>query len=373
VIAIVLYLADQSKERRFRDVLVAPVKYLLFLLAWMTLSVSGALVASASFDLLFDNFIKTVLMCLVMAAAIRGIRDVERLAAAYLVAAAVYALVVITRFDLGAGDAWRLGHLYYYDANDFATFVVTALPLGLYFLHDGRRTVTRVLGGLALAILTVAFVRTGSRGGFLALLAVVTFVVVRYTGIALRWRVCATALIVVIVLGTASDQYWRQMSTIVSDTDYNHTEESGRMQIWRRGIGYMLDDPLFGVGPGNFQSAEGMLSPFAARQQFGIGVRWNAAHNTYIQAGAELGIPGLAMFIGMIASTFRSLSRAKRLAVPPDPAHLSLVHALMAALIGLVVGAFFLSFAYSELLYTLVAIAAGLEKITAAAGESVTA
>ena len=40
------------------------------------------------------------------------------------------AAVVLARFDLGAGDNWRLGHLYYYDANDFATFVITGLPFG---------------------------------------------------------------------------------------------------------------------------------------------------------------------------------------------------------------------------------------------------
>lgn len=39
--------------------------------------------------------------------------------------------------------------------------------------------------------------------------------------------------------------------------------------------------------------------------------------------------------------------------------------ALTAALLGFVVGAFFLSLAYSEMLYTLVALAAGLQKVTA--------
>ena len=40
--------------------------------------------------------------------------------------------------------------------------------------------------------------------------------------------------------------------------------------------------------------------------------------------------------------------------------------ALTASLLGFVVGSFFLSLAYSEMLYTLVALAVGLHKVSAA-------
>lgn len=276
LLAIALFVFDRRQERHARHLLVGPSKYLAALLIWMMLSVPGALVPGVSFALVFDNFIKTVLMYLIIAGSVRTFADVERLAAVYLSAASVYAAVVILRFDVGTGSAWRLGRLYYYDANDFATFAITAMPFGLYLLHAGRRGLTRGFAAVALMVLSLAVVRTGSRGGFIALLAVAIFVVLRYTAVALRWRVTSAALVGFVLVGTASDQYWKQMSTILSDTDYNRTEESGRMQIWRRGIGYMLDSPVFGVGPQNFQAAEGILSPFAERQQFGIGVRWNA-------------------------------------------------------------------------------------------------
>src|SRR5258708_33328068 len=100
------------------------------------------------------------------------------------------------------------------------------------------------------------------------------------------------------------------MGTITSKDDYNHTSETGRMQIWSRGIGYMLANPLLGVGPNNFPAAEGTLSPLAERQQYGIGVRWNAAHNSFVQIGAELGLPGLTLFVAVIASAFAALRRS---------------------------------------------------------------
>jgi O-antigen ligase len=365
--AVILYASDRHAERRPRDVFFGPTKYIAAFLIWMILSVPGALVAGTSFDLVFGNFVKTALMYVVVAGAIRGTRDVERLAMVYLAAATLYAAVVISRFDLGSGDAWRLGRLYYYDANDLATFVVTAMPFGLYFLHAGRQILARLFAGVSLAVLALAFVRTGSRGGFIALVAVAVFVVLRYTAIALRWRIAATTLVALVVLGSASDQYWRQMGTILSDADYNRTDESGRMQIWRRGVGYMFRNPILGVGPGNFQAAEGLLSPFAERQQFGVGVRWNAAHNSYIQVGAELGIPGLVIFIGIVVSTFGVLRRLSRWMDQADEAETSspaLTNALTASLVAFVVGAYFLSLAYAELFYTLVAMTVGLWKVT---------
>ena len=370
LLALVCYASDRQAARRFNDVFVRPTKYLAAFLVWMTLSVPGALVVGTSLDVVFGNFLKTALMYVVVVGAVRGPRDVERLAMVYLFSATLYAAVVISRFDLGSGDSWRLGHLYYYDANDFATFVVTALPFGLYFLHAGRRLSTRLFACVSLGILAVAFVRTGSRGGFIALVAVTVFIVLRYTAIALRWRIAATAIVAVVVVGTASDQYWTQMGTILSDADYNRTDESGRMQIWRRGVGYMFRNPVFGVGPGNFQAAEGMLSSFAQRQQLGVGVRWNAAHNSYIQVGAELGIPGLFIFLAIISTTFgllRRLSRSEEAVEDElDVCPRALTHALTAALVGFVVGAYFLSLVYAELFYTLVALAAGLQKVASA-------
>jgi O-antigen ligase len=363
--AIVMYLLDRRAERRLGRLFVGTTAYLIAFLVWMVLAVPGALAPGNSFDLVFGDFVKTVLMYLVVAGAVRGIRDAERLAAVYFIAAAVYASVVIARFEVGGGKDWRLGRLYYYDANDFATFAVTAMPLGLYVLCGARRTLTRAFAAAGLAVLTAAFVRAGSRGGLIALLAVIGFIVVRYTGIPLRWRVGVTALVVAVLLATASDRYWEQMGSIVSETDYNFTEETGRIQVWRRGVGYMLQSPIFGVGPNNFPVAEGKLSPFASRQELGIGVRWTAAHNTFVQVGAELGIPGLVLFITIVASAFAALRRSARGAsAGADASQPQLSQALTASLIGFVVGSCFLSLGYHEILYTLVALAVGLEKVT---------
>jgi len=339
------------------------------MLLWVALSVPGALWPGGAFRLLTEGFIKTVVMYFVIVGAVRGARDVERLAFVYFLSAAVHAAVVVMRFSPSDGD--RLGYLYYYDANDFATFVVSAIPLGLYFLLARRQLVRRAVAGAGLVVLATAFVRYGSRGGFLALLSVALFVLAGYGSVPLRWRMFGTVLLGLLFAGGANDGYWQRMETMFHpEQDYNYTAPSGRWQLWQRGLGYMLQRPLFGVGAGNFGSAEGKISPLAELQERGIGVKWSAAHNSFVQIGAELGVPGLVFFVGVFVTTFgalRAVRRAESRVAPLGPGPPRLAHPLMASLVGFTVGACFLTFGYEAMLYTLAALAVALRKVTPAA------
>lgn len=369
-----LLLIDPQRIRSVGRLRGRPTMLILGMLLWVALSVPGALWQGGAFQILTDDFIKTVVMFLVIAGAIRGPRDVERLAFVYFVGAAVFSVIVLLRFDPGKDG--RLAGLYYYDANDFATWVVSALPLALYFIFGQRRVLWRLTACLAIGPMTVAFIRSGSRGGFIALVAVALFVLLRYRSIATGWRVGGIVLACLLFSAAASDVFWERMRTILhSEQDYNRTSPQGRIEIWKRGMVYMVTHPLFGVGAGNFGSAEGRLSPLARLQERGIGVKWMAPHNSYVQVGAELGIPGLLLFVGFLVAIYRTLGRVERWdtqarAGPRRKAGPSarLVHALMASLTGFVVGAFFLSLAYQAMLYTLAALAVGLLKVTARAG-----
>jgi O-antigen ligase len=360
-LALGLYLLDRSRMRAPGRLLSPTATYVIGLVVWGALTVPGALNQGAAFHGWLD-LAWSIVMCLVVAGSVRRTADIERLVLIYFAVTAVYVGVVLSRFQLGA-ESWRLGRLYYYDANDLATLIATALPLGLHCFLVHRRPVERVLAGIGLAILAVGLIRSGSRGGFLACLAVTAFVLLRVTTIPARSRLIGVAVILLFVLGTASDKYWAQMQTIIHPhEDYNLTAEEGRIQVWERGLGYMTSYPVFGVGVRNFPVAEGTISPQARRQERGLPVRWGAAHNTYIQIGAELGIPGLLLFLGLLWSAFGALRRAARRRGAPTREVASLAQTLMAALVGFAVGAIFLSLAYTDMLYMLVAFSLGLAK-----------
>jgi O-antigen ligase len=366
-LAVGLFLLQQSGARRVTRLRGATTACVLGLLLWAALSVPGSLAPGLAYNFLTDSFIKTVVMYVVIAGCVRAVRDVERLALVYFAVTVLYGAVVLVRFQLGGGDDWRLGHLYNYDANDFATLIATAMPLGLYFVLADRRLPVRLLAAAGLVVLAIGDIRSGSRGGFLALAAVAGFVLLRFTTIPARSRAAGLAIILAVVFFTASDRYWSQMQTVLNPhEDYNATSETGRLKIWGRGMTYMARNPVLGVGVLNFQVAEGTISPMARRQEYGVGVRWGAAHNSFVQIGAELGIPGLLMFVGLIVSVFVSLRRvarnAARVASQRNVARLA--QSFMAALVGFAVGGFFLSLAYADFLYCLVALAVALHKTT---------
>lgn len=366
VCAIGLYLLYRAGPRHLGQLRSSTTTCMLGLLLWSALSVPAALYPGLAFHAWMD-FAWTVVMCLVIAGSVRNRRDVERLVMVYFGVTVLYVTVVLSRFQLSA-DNWRLGDLYFYDANDLATLIVSAMPFGLYVvLGQRRRAWVRLLAALGLGVLAVGLTRTGSRGGFLAFLAVVAFILLAFTTIPKRSRLVGLVVVLAVVSATASDKYWNQMQTILNPRqDYNAHSEAGRLKVWERGLGYMANRPLFGVGISNFQVAEGTVSPMAKRQERGLAVYWTAAHNTFIQAGAELGVPGLLLFVGLFTTAFASLRRVARRArsVGPPFAELArLAQTLLASMVGFTVGAFFLSLAYTDMLCTLAALTIALYKV----------
>jgi len=362
ILALGVYVVVQDGPRRLGLIAAPTTTALLAFLGWAAASVPDALNQGQAFHMVVDNLTKSVLMYAVMVGCVRGTRDVERLCLVYFAAAVIYASVVLTRFSVG-GAHWRLSDLYYYDANDFATFVVTALPLGVFFMTTRRAVVLRVLAALGIVLLLAGLVRSGSRGGLLALVAALGFLALWYRAVPGRWRAVAVAGMALVVLLTASGRYWEQMQTIVQpNSDYNVTGQEGRLALWRRGIGYLLRRPVLGVGADNFPVAEGEISPLAYRQAYGIGVPWMAPHDAFIQVAAELGVPGVALFLWMLGATLAVLGHLQR--APPEASTPvgALAAALTASVVGWVVGALFLSLAYAGMLYALLALAVALRK-----------
>jgi O-antigen ligase len=369
--AIFLFAVNYHPTRRLVTIGSPVSSLLLVLMGWMAMTVPFALRGQGSLMFLVSDFSKTALLFFLIVGGVRAIRDVERLAYAYFIGAALYAGVILARYSLG--DSWRFGNLVTYDANDFALYAVTAIPLGIYFLGESVGALGRIVTGFALAVVGVGFVQAGSRGGFLAFLTVIVFLVVRHKAIPFRWRVTGLGLLALTLATAASGAYWDEMATLLAPSaDYNLTAETGRMQIWQRGMGYLWRNPFFGVGPANFPVAEGVLSPFADRQDYGIGVIWTSPHNAFVQIAVELGVPGLLIFLTFLGSIFvllhrmssageEPLSQASRRARGDRP---GLAQALTGSLMGFIVGAFFLSMAYSAMLFTLAGLAGALWKTT---------
>jgi O-antigen ligase len=306
-------------------------------------------------------FLGLILYMLLTAASVRSRVDLERLMLAHVVGALIFGLFVLWK---AGGRGGRLSGLSAYDPNDFAFLLVCTIPLAVYFMRTTAKPMLRALTAFAVVLFVVLLVRTGSRGGFLGFIATMLYLLFRFKGISVRIRIAAIAVGLVTLSLAASDEYWELMGTIRSESDYNRTEKGGRIEVWKRGLGYMKDHPFVGVGLNQFGVAEGASELNQARVAEGKGWVAAAAHNSFIQMGVETGFIGLGLFMALVGASLGACSwRAPPRPTQADMDEQALARALAGALVGFCVAGFFLSQAYSAYLYSLLGMVAGLLKL----------
>ncbi|GAC1648821.1 MAG: hypothetical protein NVS4B3_04920 [Gemmatimonadaceae bacterium] len=367
ILATVLFTLDRMPRRSLSAVR-SPVVGLVFgLFLVLAIGAPVGLWPGGSVMFLLRDVVPAIATMVLVAAAVRHISDVEFIAATSVGGAVLFSLVVLATVSM-EGDG-RLGHLFYYDVNDLALLLVAHLPLAVLMLRPGNPAPRRMLAVVAIPIFVVTVVRTGSRGGFLALLAVAVYLLMRYRGLPARSRALVFGVGLALLVGAGTDRYWSMMQTMLHpQADYNWAGNTydGRMEIWKRGLGYFTSRPLLGVGVGGFPVAEGQLSDVARlRREMHLETKWSVAHNSYIQIAAEGGVVAVALFFAMGIAAFRTLRAVGRAALEPlsDARLGATAQALTGSLVGYVVAGSFISAQYFAFLYVLLGLTAGVEKL----------
>lgn len=339
----------------------------LALLGLTILAIPLSLWPRRSANFLMTEFVPNLALLALLAASVRGLRDLEWIVLVNVLGASAFALFVSLKLEVGPGG--RLSDLIYYDANDLALVIVCTIPFAVYFIVRGG-WLYRLIALCSCMLFASTLVKTGSRGGFLGFVSVLAYVLLGYSALPKRTRILAAVGGFALLSLAAGDTYWEKIRTLRNpQEDYNWSGRStdGRMEVWRRGLRYMVADPVLGVGLRNFAVADGTLSKESkARAERGAGFKWSAAHNSFLEIGVELGMFGLALFVGMLVSAFRALRRIKSARASKDrPAirHVALASTLSASLVGFIVCGFFLSAAYFSYVYMLLGLTVGLIKI----------
>lgn len=229
-----------------------------------------------------------------------------------------------------------------YDSNDSAMLMAVGCSLVLADLFR-KGVLVRAIALVSAAVLIVAVLKTGSRGGLLALGAGLLVTAGRLSGSKKFALAFMLAIGIPVAWSTAPPEIKERFSTIFTPSeDYNTFAYGGRKMIWKRGIGYMLQNPALGVGIASFNIAEGKTM-----SDNGMTGLWMSPHNSFVQAGAELGVGGLALLCGMLVLGGRVAFSWR------SPAHQPVSQHFVAAIVAFAVGAFFLSHAYSYIMFGL--------------------
>lgn len=266
------------------------------LLGEMLLSTFFAKNSFAAFWATYGMIIILVFICIPLIHVVDSLRKVSILLNIYLLVLLYVGVYAI--FHSGFGPAGSGGGQ---DENYVAAFMCMALPVAsfmTYFVKSGFR---KLLIVFALGVYTLAIVIGFSRGGFVGMVVIYLYYLLKSPkkGVALS----IGTLAVIVVLFVASDRYWQEMNTI---TDTKESTADLRLEAWAIAFRMFQGNPLLGVGPNNFiWNISAYQSP-EQYEKFDRGL-FLFTHSMFFQLLSELGVVGVGLFVAVLYYNFRDL------------------------------------------------------------------
>jgi O-antigen ligase len=235
----------------------------------------------------------------------------------------------------------------YGNPNDLAALTLFPLGLAIALMKDLNIWIRR--GALVSVVVLIALVlMTQSRGGFLALALIGAVVAFKMPKGRRRVRTFASVvMIAVTAIVIAPSGVWDRVSGLSEGTEADSSAEQ-RWEIWQVSREIAADHRFYGVGVGAYRWAHHDYTVSDPRFPSARGAR--DSHSTYLTILAEMGWPGLFIFMAMIGISLNEARRARR-RLRHAPAANMLVGAVALALIGFLAAGIFGTFAQLAFLY----------------------
>jgi len=194
------------------------------------------------------------------------------------------------------------------DENDFGMEMNVAIPVAFFMYQGATNKGSKFLYVGLLAVFVMSLIATSSRGGFLGLLAVAAYCWFYSPKkiMSLLLGLCLAGLVLI----AAPQEYWDRISSITEDKTMEEGTAGQRVFTWGIGWEMFLDNPMFGVGQGNFPWAIGEYMGGRTWQTKSLAGR--QAHSLYFTLLPELGLVGVMIFGAMVYFNYRD-TRVKEL------------------------------------------------------------
>jgi len=335
-----------SRDKR-NPVLGPPVAALLCLWIWICITLPFSLYFDASLEL-WERSMKIFLMVFVVLMVVDDRRKLDVLIAVLVFSLAYFGVKggVFTIATGGNYRVWGPGG-FVEGNNELALALVTILPIVRYLQMQATNKMLKHVGTATLLLMPATILGSHSRGALLALGAM---------GLFLWFKSERKAFggIVIVAVGAAalalmSEQWWSRMDTIA---EYKQDESAmGRINAWWVAWNIAMDR----ITGGGFM----MYRPDVMAKYAPDPTQNRAAHSIYFQVMGEQGFIGLALFLSIGVLTWltcRKLIKIGR-ATPGDKWAADLGAMVQVSMVGFGVGGAFLSLAWYDLPYYLMAIA----------------
>jgi O-antigen ligase len=306
------------------------------------------------------DFSKVLLIVLVMGVTVTTLARLRRLFFVQAASVAAIAAVSLVRRELFVGRLVGAVHGIYQNSNELCLVLILTLPFCMAFLLRTRSWWRKAIWAAAAMLLVYATMLTGSRAGLLALLVsgVVCLREFGFRGRRIGFVLGAggIALVLMVFAGNTvvdrfHDMFDEQATTEAGRAAY--TSAIQRQNLLWKALAVTAEHPLFGIGPGNFNSISGI---------------WHDQHNSYTQMSSEGGVPAFILYVLLLWCSLANLRKTNRL-TPSDSEEALFAMALRGSLYGFMVGSFFTLFAYHFYPYFLVGYTSALVAIVEAKRE----
>lgn len=318
----------------------------------------------------WSKFVKIIALSFVVVGLITSKERIDALLYAVYLSLGFHGILEGAKFLASGGghNVWGPGGSVIGDNNHFALALVMVLPLVFYLFKQARRRVLK-LALIASSILVVAAIMgTFSRGGLIGVAAVGFYALMR-TGNKIKYLMYVLPLLVAAAV-FAPDRWTNRMDTI---SDAGGDSSFGlRIVAWKQSVLIALDNPILG---GGFHAVQDKPVWVTYSQQFERlsfipsqpvdPTRARAAHSIYFQVLGDMGFVGLAIFLCLLASSWRNATVVE-LSTKQKPEFFwarDLAVSLKYSLIAYMVSGAALSMAYFDFAYAILALLVVLRTI----------
>jgi probable O-glycosylation ligase (exosortase A-associated) len=291
---------------------------------------------------------KILLPFLVGITTLETVRDLRILAWTIVICEGYVALEMNMWYFSGYNYLWHIG-FGGVDNNSAAIGLVTALGVAFFlFLNEEAHWKKIVLAGCA-AFMGHAILFSFSRGAMLAtvIFAVISFFIIKKSLV--HYSIFGAGLLMALILAgpQVRDRFFE---TFEKKNGVREASAQSRLDLWKHCGILLMRNPILGCGPDHW--------PLHSHE-FGW-PKGKEAHSLWVQTTVELGIPGIMMFMGFyVLCIWRCWLLLKRLRDSEDSWFADSARMTVAALVGFMVAAQFVSLEALEIPYYVALLGAG--------------
>lgn len=342
------------------------VNLLLLLCLTGLLSIPLAINPAEAWQAFSGNFVKVIIMFIVMVNVMRTERRLKWLIFLSLAVSCVMSISAVRDYAAGnlTVEGYRVdgfkaegakGNLFG-NPNDMALHLVTMVPLALAFFLSRRDPLRKLLYLLCAVFMIGGITVTFSRSGFLGLVAAIA-VMAWKIGRRRRLAVILSTLIFVVgFVAFAPGGYSDRLGSIVDASRDPVHSGSARQALLIKSLIVAAANPVFGIGMDNFHI---------------VSIREAVTHNAFTQVAAEMGLTAFVLYVMFIITPIKKLRQIENETFETryGSRFYYLAVGLQASLYGYMVSSFFASVAYQWYVYYLVGYAVALRRIYAAVND----